>query len=120
MKQINDPLSLALGETATIKILSFFLSSTNCQYTKKEIAKAVNISNQTIYKAIIPLEEFNIINKSRKVGNTFLYSLNTDSKSVKTIKLFNRSIVQQLISHEQSFLPEKEVSPIEFLHEMQR
>jgi DNA-binding GntR family transcriptional regulator len=100
MKLYNSPLCRSLGETAPLQLLSFFIAHREFDYSKTELAKNLEISRQTIYKALEPLLKYGMVIKSRKIGNTTLYKLNINSESVKAIHNFNETIIDIIVSEE--------------------
>ena len=63
---------------------------------KTELAENVELSRQTIYKAIEPLLNHSMVIESRKIGRITMYQLNDDSELVKTIGKFNKLIVHNI------------------------
>lgn len=116
----NTLLIEVLGNTPTIKLLSFFLGHPQLDYSKNELAKTIDQSRQTVYKAIIPLIDFDLITKSRRIGHTQLYKLNQGSDQVNAIERFNRLIVDQVVDNEMGFTPKLEGTPNEFLRPLQQ
>jgi len=100
MKLNNSPLCQSLGVTPTLELLSFFIAHRDFDYSKTELANNIELSRQTIYKALEPLVNFKLVVESRKIGNTTLYKLNINSESVKAIQTYNDSIVNLIIKKE--------------------
>jgi DNA-binding GntR family transcriptional regulator len=108
MNYSRSPLCLSLGDTPSLQLISFLLAHRDFDYSKTELAKNLGLSRQTIYKALEPLVNFKLVVESRKIGNTTLYKLNLNSKSVKTIQTFNESIVNLIIKQEKKdYIDEK-------------
>ncbi len=103
----NSPLCISLGETPTLQVLSFLLAHRDFDYSKTELAKNLEVSRQTIYKALEPLLKFEMVVNSRKIGNTTLYKLNQDSDTVNAIQRYNESIVNIIVNLEMDIKIEK-------------
>jgi len=100
IKAIKAPLCEMLGETPTLRLLAFLIAHANFDYSKAELARNLNLSRQTIYKALEPLLKFNIVVESRKIGNTTLYKLSPDSEPVNAFIGLNETIVSFIIDNE--------------------
>jgi predicted transcriptional regulator len=83
-----------------LQLLSFLIAHRDFDYSKTELAKNLELTRQTIYKALEPLMKFNMVVESRKIGNTTLYKLNINSESVKAIQSFNETIVNIIVYNE--------------------
>lgn len=113
MKLNNSPLCISLGDTPILQVLSFFLAHQDFDYSKTELAKNTDLSRQTIYKALEPLLDFEMVVKSRKIANTTLYKINRDSETIKAIQDFNDAIVNIIVEQENDFEIQNQVSPEE-------
>jgi len=96
MKLDNSPLCQSLGQNSALQVLSFLLAHKDFDYSKTEIAENVELSRQTMYKALEPLTNFSMVIESRKIGKITMYQLNEDSELVKTIRKFNKLIVHNI------------------------
>ena len=96
----KSPLCEVLGTTPNLQIISFFIANQHFDYTKTDIAKNTKLSRQTIYKALSPLLQFDMIQVSRKIGNTTLYRLNEESEGIKNILMLNEEFVKIIITME--------------------
>ncbi len=96
-----------------MQVLSFFLAHQDFDYSKTELAKNTDLSRQTIYKALEPLLDFEMVVKSRKIANTTLYKINRDSETIKAIQDFNDAIVNIIVEQENDFEIQNQVSPEE-------
>jgi hypothetical protein len=70
------------------------------EYTKKEIAECADVGRSTLYTFWDTLERYNIVKKTRRIGNTWLYRINTDSPAVKALQEFQLRVVDLVVEDE--------------------
>lgn len=80
------------GETPFITVVDTLLDHPTYDYTKTELAEVNDISRPTLYRIWDRLEALDIVEETRKIGNSQLYRLNTDSKLVKKLVSFEKEI----------------------------
>lgn len=73
------------GDTPLLRVIEFFLTYPQFDYTKSYVAKEVEISRITMEKIWDELIKRNIIIKARKIGNIQTYKLNREDPRVKVI-----------------------------------
>ena len=73
------------GESPLIKVLDFFLTFPNFDYSKTQVADEVGISRITIEKIWKELIKKEMIVKIRSIGRAELYRLNTENPRVKIL-----------------------------------
>lgn len=73
------------GESPLIKVLDFFLTFQNFDYSKSQAADEVGISRITIENIWKKLIQERIIIKTRIIGRAELYKLNKESAKVKAL-----------------------------------
>lgn len=73
------------GESPLIKVLDFFLTFQNFDYSKSQIAEETGISRVTIEKIWEKLIKTKIITKTRIVGRAEMYKLNKENPKVKAL-----------------------------------
>jgi len=79
-------LETLFGKTSIVKVLDFFLQHRSYDYTKDEIMKNAGISRGTFYFRVWKrLEELELIEESRHIGNATLYRLNQRSPIVEKL-----------------------------------
>jgi len=100
MNYDNTPLCKVLGPTPTLELLSFMLAHKSFDYSKTELAKNTEMTRQTVYRALEPLEQFSLVRESRKIGRMTMYQLNENSELLKSIEKFNNLTVRKIIEAE--------------------
>lgn len=95
MNEKKTPIRRVFGDSPLVKVIDVLVENPNLDYTKKELAEAAEISVPTLYKLWEKLGDEEIVVKTRKIGNTELYKLNTDSPVVKEIVRFERRVLEE-------------------------
>lgn len=88
----NSILLEFLGDTPFTRVLDFLIENSIFDYTKKDIAENAEISRTSLYKIWNKILKFDIVVKSRKIGNTTLYQLNKKTESVKQLIELDRKL----------------------------
>lgn len=73
------------GKNPVIKVLDFLISHQLFDYPLTEIAKNSGVSYSTLQIIWDKLERNNIVVKTRRVGKSDLYKLNTDNPAVREL-----------------------------------
>ncbi len=73
------------GESLMIKVLDFFLTYQNFDYSKSQVSEEIGISRITIEKVWEKIIKAKIIIKTRTVGRAELYRLNKQNPKVKAL-----------------------------------
>ncbi|MBU2639779.1 MAG: helix-turn-helix domain-containing protein [Nanoarchaeota archaeon] len=73
------------GNNPVIKVLDFLITFQLFDYPLTEIAKNSEVSYSTLQTFWDKLERNNIVIKTRKVGKSDLYKLNTDNPAIKQL-----------------------------------
>lgn len=97
------------GENPHAKILDFLADHTRYDYNLSDIAKFSEVSRPTVYRVIERLLKKKLVVKTRDIGNSPMYKLNTDSKLVQKILKFDFEIGKMIAELEDS----KEVKKLE-------
>lgn len=92
------------GETPFTKILGTLLDHPEREYTKKELAEVNDMSRQTLYRVWDRVEELDLVEESRQIGNASMIQLNTESQIVEGMYRFEDFIQ----GNENSFETEEE------------
>ncbi|MBT7903600.1 hypothetical protein HN587_07085 [Candidatus Woesearchaeota archaeon] len=73
------------GKTLRNKVLEQILERGRLDFAVSDLLEEINISKPKLYEIIRELEETNILVKSRIVGPTQLFLLNTNSQKVRLL-----------------------------------
>jgi Fe2+ or Zn2+ uptake regulation protein len=82
------------GSSPRVKVIDLFISHPWTEYTKTDIANYSQIARSTLYDFLEELEDYNLIKKTKKVGNAQLYMANMDSEVSKLISAFQLSLAE--------------------------
>ena len=74
-----------LGDVPLIRVIDVLIENSIFDYTKTEIARNAGISRASLYNIWQTLEDYKLIKKSRKIGNTVLYKLNKENPVVQKL-----------------------------------
>jgi len=85
-KDLGESLLLkAFEHSPELRIMDIFLTNLFFDFGKKEVAKELGMSKQTLYKCFKDLEELGIVKLSRKIGRANLYKINMANPMVKML-----------------------------------
>lgn len=73
------------GESPTTKVLDFFLTFGDFDYSKTQVAKEIEISRITIEPVWSKLIEMGLLERTRLVGRAEMYKLNKSNQMVKEL-----------------------------------
>jgi predicted transcriptional regulator len=73
------------GDTPFLRVVEFFLTYPDFDYTKSYVAKETGVSRITIEKIWKHLAKIGLIVKSRKLGKRIMWKLNKDSPKVRIL-----------------------------------
>ncbi|MCZ7383085.1 MAG: hypothetical protein O8C64_16130 [Candidatus Methanoperedens sp.] len=85
------------GDSPQVKVLDLLITQDDMEYTKKEIAECADVGRSTLYTFWDTLERYDIVKKTRRIGNTWLYRINTDSPAVKALQEFQLRVVDIIV-----------------------
>ena len=88
------------GNSPQVKVIDLLITQDNLEYTKKEIAECAEVGRSTLYTFWETLERYEIVKKTRRIGNTWLYNINSDSPAVKALQEFQLRIVDIIVEEE--------------------
>jgi len=83
--QSQSALTEVFGNNPVMKVLDFLISYQIFDYTLTEIAKNAEVSYSTLQTFWEKLERNNIVIKTRRVGKSDLYKLNTKNPAVQQL-----------------------------------
>ena len=81
----NSVLTDIFGNSPIIKVLDFLITFADFDYPLTEIAKNSGVSYSTMQTFWHKLERNNIISKTRRIGKSNMYKLNTGNPAVKDL-----------------------------------
>ena len=81
----NTVLTKLFGNNPVIKVLDFLISFQLFDYPLTEIAKSAGVSYSTLQAFWDKLVKHNIVVKTRRVGKSDLYKLNTANPAIKQL-----------------------------------
>src|SRR3989344_8589065 len=81
----NSVLTDIFGNSPIIKVLDFLITFADFDYPLTEIAKNSEVSYSSLQIFWRKLEENNIVIKTRRVGKSDLYKLNTQNPAVQQL-----------------------------------
>ena len=93
------------GNYPRIRVMDLLLSHPYTEYTKKDIAECSGVARGTLYEFFDKLMENKLIKPTRKIGNTWLYSIDMDSPAVKALNSFQNILaatgIEELKGHDE-------------------
>jgi len=99
-KEYQSILLKTLGDSPKLRIIDFFLDNPLFDFTKKEVIEALGISKQTFYKYFPELEEYGIVEVSRKIGRAKLYKINLKHPLVNMLREYETKVSMQIAEKE--------------------
>ena len=81
--RLYNPLNVILNNEIKIKLLRF-LSRTSGEWSGRRLAKEINVSPAACHKALSELQKEGVL-QLKKIGRTYLYSLNQNNILVKNL-----------------------------------
>ena len=83
------------GDYPLIRVLDFFLEEYLFDYSKTQVAELSGISFNTLELFWEKLIKLGIITKTRKVGNSYMYKLNTENPIVQKLMDIDRNLMTE-------------------------
>lgn len=84
-----------LGKNPKLRMLDFLLDNRLFDFSKKEIIEGTGMSKATFYKYWPEIEENNMVEETRKYGNTTLYTIDEDNPAVKKLIELDEELMEQ-------------------------
>lgn len=82
-------LSEIFSSRAVAQIMDFFIDHKEFDYSPTEVAQKTGLSFRTIFREIPNLERYQLIYKSRKIGKTNMYLLNSSISATILLEKFS-------------------------------
>ncbi|MEM1587324.1 MAG: winged helix-turn-helix domain-containing protein [Candidatus Bathyarchaeia archaeon] len=99
-KEHQSILLKTLGDSPKLRIIDFFLDNLLFDFTKKEVIEALGMSKQTFYKYFKDIENYRIVEVSRKIGRAKLYKINLGNPMVKMLREYETQLSLQIAEQE--------------------
>lgn len=84
-----------LGSSPAIQIIDFFLDNRLFDYSKNEIIENLNIGRATFFKYWQEMENFSMVQPTRKIGKSTLYKLSEKNEIVKKLIALDSVLCKQ-------------------------
>jgi len=101
-KEYQSILLKTLGDSPKLRIIDFFLDNPLFDFTKKEVIEASGMSKQTFYKHFADIEEYGIVNPSRRIGKATLYKINPKQPLVNMLREYETQLSLQIAEKEKA------------------
>jgi DNA-binding transcriptional ArsR family regulator len=99
-KEYQSILLKTLGDSPKLRIIDFFLDNPLFDFTKKEVIEALGMSKQTFYKYFPEIEEYDIVEVSRRIGRAKLYKINLKHPLVNMLREYEKKVSLQIAEQE--------------------
>lgn len=84
------------GNSVIVKVLDFFLENRHWDYTKKDVARHLEVSRTQLYRIWNILESLDLVKETRKIGPATLYMTNMDSRVVKSLEKLSLEVARHI------------------------
>jgi DNA-binding transcriptional ArsR family regulator len=99
-KEYESVIIKTLGDSPKLRIVDFFLDNPLFDFTKKEVIEALGMSKQTFYKYFPELEEYGVVDVSRRIGKAKLYRINQKHPLVSMLRDYEKKVSLQTAEKE--------------------
>jgi DNA-binding transcriptional ArsR family regulator len=99
-KEYESIIIKTLGDSPKLRIVDFFLDNPLLDFTKKEVIEALGMSKQTFYKYFPELEEYGIVDVSRRIGKAKLYRINQNHPLASMLRDYEKKVSLQTAEKE--------------------
>jgi predicted transcriptional regulator len=93
---MKQPFEGLFGDTCETRLLQFLLPMYGIEFEMADLTEEIKLTRQSISKAIKKFSDRGMV-KIRKVGRTWLYSINEESPLVKRLEDFDNSLIESMI-----------------------
>lgn len=83
------------GNHPFVRILDAFMDNIGEDYSKKEVQELAGISKGALFQHWGKLEKFNLIKVTRSFGNTKLYTLDMQNKTIKELLRLEMCLIEE-------------------------
>jgi hypothetical protein len=84
-----------MGAYPIIKVLDFLIMFQDFDYSLSDICKNAGVGWSTLHRFWPQLEKYELVKKTREVGNANMYKLNTENEISKQIMQLNLTICEK-------------------------
>ena len=77
-----------ISGSASAKLLDFFITYRDFDYSETDIAKSSGVSKRTVFRELPKFESAGLIKFTRNVGRAKMFRLNPESEAVKFLEKF--------------------------------
>lgn len=85
---------------ASAKLLDFFVTYRDFDYSETDIADSSGVSKRTVFREIPKMESVGLVKFTRNVGRAKMFKLNPESKAAKLLEQFAFEIADRRIENE--------------------
>ena len=89
------------GRSPQTRIMDLFLDNSLFEFSRPEIIQALGMAKVTLYNVFPPIVTSGMVINTRKVGNTELFKLNTESEDVRSLYSIIRNFSTRIAELEQ-------------------
>jgi len=86
------------GDYPIIRVIDFLLTYRDFDYNKKEIARNADVSWNTLQLFWKQLEDKKVVLRTRKVGKSQMYKLNTENPIVQQLLVMDKKLMLHALS----------------------
>ncbi|WP_058992227.1 helix-turn-helix domain-containing protein [Haloarcula sp. CBA1127] len=101
-----------LGGHPKTRILAVFLGNPEMDFNVTEIADYADLKRDTVYKYLDTLRGWGLVEETRRVGNSQMYALNTDSEAAKSLAKAEWKLVELLGQKEEQDQLDEDNNPL--------
>lgn len=91
-----------LGQPSKVRILEVLMSEEGDDLNPSEICRLGGIGTSSFYDHIDTLQAWGLVEKSRMVGNSPMYRIDTDSEAARSLNEFVWHLIDYLAEKEES------------------
>ena len=84
---------------ASAKLLDFFVTYRDFDYSETDIADSSGVSKRTVFREIPKMESVGLVKFTRNVGRAKMFKLNPESKAAKLLEQFAFEIADKRIEN---------------------
>lgn len=97
METGEDIFTEVLGNSPTIRVLSYLITGRNFDYSISDIAEGANVGWTTIHEVLPRLEKLGIVRQTRTIGMAKLYRINSANPfAVQLVALYEKLMMASI------------------------